>query len=142
MQGGRFNPPDSFPVLYICTSRACAVAEFVRFGSRLALGPEGLLPRSLFTFDVEVSRVLDLCDELVRQDLDVQIADLVDDDRSLTREIGIVANGLGLQAIRSPSAAGVHEVLALLPEQLGSGKLDARLAETWETMEDVTEGSR
>jgi RES domain-containing protein len=30
LQGGRFNPPNSFSVLHLCTTRACAVAEFRR----------------------------------------------------------------------------------------------------------------
>ncbi|MGH2928380.1 MAG: RES domain-containing protein [Solirubrobacteraceae bacterium] len=45
LHGGRFNPPGSFPVLYICQSRPCAAAELKRLGERQAIGVEGLLPR-------------------------------------------------------------------------------------------------
>jgi uncharacterized protein (TIGR00369 family) len=45
LHGGRFNPPGSFPVLYICQSSPCAVAELKRLGERQAIGVEGLLPR-------------------------------------------------------------------------------------------------
>lgn len=30
IQGGRVNPPDSFPVLYLCSTAWCAAAEFIR----------------------------------------------------------------------------------------------------------------
>jgi RES domain-containing protein len=33
MQGGRFNPPNSFPVLYLCSTAGCAAAEFMRFAT-------------------------------------------------------------------------------------------------------------
>jgi hypothetical protein len=50
LHGGRFNPPGSFPVLYICQSRPCAVAELKRLGERQAIGAEGLLPRRLYRY--------------------------------------------------------------------------------------------
>lgn len=44
IHGGRFNPPNSFPVLYLCTTRSCAGAELRHRGERLVIGVEGLLP--------------------------------------------------------------------------------------------------
>lgn len=66
MAGGRFNPPSSFPVLYICRTRACTVAELRRFGDRQIIGVEGLLPRYLYRYAIELDRVLDLTDDDVR----------------------------------------------------------------------------
>lgn len=45
--GGRFNPPHSFPVIYLCTTRPCVVAEFTRQVDRQGVGIEGFLPLSL-----------------------------------------------------------------------------------------------
>jgi len=45
LNGGRFNLPDSFPVLYLCTTRPWVVAEMRRLGERQAIGVESLLPR-------------------------------------------------------------------------------------------------
>jgi RES domain-containing protein len=38
INGGRFNPPGSFPVLYVCQSRKCAVAELASRGMKLKKG--------------------------------------------------------------------------------------------------------
>ena len=46
--GGRFNPPRSFPVLYLCTTRSCAIAELTRQADRQSIDVEQLLPRELW----------------------------------------------------------------------------------------------
>jgi RES domain-containing protein len=33
-QGGRFNPPHSFPVIYLCATRPCVVAELTAQATR------------------------------------------------------------------------------------------------------------
>lgn len=137
IQGGRFNPPDSFPVLYLCLSRECAVAELRRLGQALSIGVDGVLPRKLFVYDVTVSRVLDLTDDDVLHALGVDATQIIADDRSLTCEIGVIADGLALQAVQSPSATGVGVVLALFPEHLGGAALDPRLAEEWQSATDL-----
>ena len=45
-------------MLYICKSRLCAVAELKRLGERQALGVEGLLPRALYRYEIELDRIL------------------------------------------------------------------------------------
>ena len=58
--GGRFNPPHSFPVIYLCTSRPCVVAELTRQAQRQGLSVHDLLPRELWRITVELTKVLDL----------------------------------------------------------------------------------
>ncbi len=53
-------------MLYICQSRPCAVAELRRLGERQAIRVEGLLPRVLYRYEIELDRVLDLTDGEVR----------------------------------------------------------------------------
>lgn len=132
INGGRFNPPDSFPVLYLCLTRACAVAELERLGQRNIIGLEGFLPRVLYEYDVSLERVLDLTNPAVLDDIGVRPPILTADDWSLCQTIGEAAHAAGFQAIRSPSATGVDEVLVVFPELLGGGgRLEPRLVEEW-----------
>lgn len=36
--GGRFNPPKSFPVVYLCLTRPCVKAELTRQAERQGIG--------------------------------------------------------------------------------------------------------
>ncbi len=60
--GGRFNPPHSFPVLYLCLTRPCVVAELTRQAERQGLNVDALLPRELFEISANLDKVLDLTD--------------------------------------------------------------------------------
>ncbi len=135
--GGRFNPPQSWPVVYLCTTRACTVAEFLRAGNRLAIGPEGLLPRRLYRFEVGPERVLDLTNTSVLEQLGLGAADVMGQDLSTTRSIGEAAHSLAIQAIRSRSATGQDHVLAVFLENLGPGTMVPALEETWKTIDDL-----
>lgn len=137
IHGGRFNPPDSFSVLYVCLSRECAVAELLRRGDREVVGAAGFLPRRLYAFRIDLARVLDLCDRPVREHLGIGAADLIGDDVGPTREIGVAAYGLSLQAVRSPSAAGVGDVLAVFPQHIGTSTFEPSLAEDWTSLEQL-----
>ena len=137
IMGGRFNPPESFPVLYLCTTRGCAVAEFRRFASRHPIGAEGFLPRVLYEYDVAFASVLDLTDAQVLADFELEPEHLVDDDRALTQQLGELAHQFGYQALLRESATGVDAVLAVFTDNLRSGRLEPRIAERWETLADL-----
>lgn len=138
-KGGRFNPPDSFSVLYLCSTRACAVAEFYRAGNRLAIGPEGLLPRHLYRYDIRLDRIVDLTRTESLGQLGIPQSDLVGENHSATRDLGKMAYSLGIQAIRSPSATGRDDVIALFIENIGSGVINPEWAEVWAILDDVKE---
>lgn len=137
IHGGRFNPPDSFPVLYLCATRACAVAELRLRGERLVIGVEGLLPRALYRYDVSLDQVLDLTSSETLDHLGITTAQIVGADVTIPCQIGESAHATGSQAIRAPSATGVDEVLAIFPELLGSGRLLPELLERWESVDDL-----
>lgn len=124
-------------MLYLCTTRACAVAEFLRAGNRLTIGPEGLLPRQLFSYDVALERLLDLTDASILEQLGSAQADLVGEDLTVTRSIGEAAHALGIQAIRSRSATEQDDVVAVFLENVGLGILAPTLEDTWETIRDL-----
>lgn len=137
--GGRFNPPDSFPVLYLCTTRPCAVAELQRLGQRQPIGLEGLLPRQLNRYELELSEVLDLTDRDVREALDLNTDTLVGPDWNATQQIGDVAHRNGFHAIRSPSATGIDDVLAVFSDIALSEIINVVAIERWETLQDLNE---
>jgi len=135
--GGRFNPPHSFPVLYLCMTRPCVVAELTRQAQRQGLGVADLLPRELWEVTVELDAVLDLSDPKVCAALGLDPIDLVREDHALTREIGEAAYEHHFQAIRSDSATGVDEILAVFPENLGGRVLEVNLVATWTSVDDL-----
>ncbi|MGH8924477.1 MAG: RES domain-containing protein [Acidimicrobiia bacterium] len=88
INGGRFNPPDSFPVLYLCTTRACAVAELRLRGERLVFGIEGLLPRILYRYEEALEQVLDLTSDETLEHLGVTVGQVVGPELTIPRQIG------------------------------------------------------
>jgi RES domain-containing protein len=135
--GGRFNPPHSFPVVYLCATTPCVVAELTAQATRQGLRVGDLLPRELWTISLTLDTVLDLGDPDVRHQLHLEIGDLVRPDQGFTREIGEAAHDLRFQAIRSPSATDVDEVLAVFPENLGAATLTPRLLRVWAEVSDL-----
>jgi RES domain-containing protein len=135
--GGRYNPPRSFPVVYLCTTRACVVAELHRQAERQGLEVVDLLPRELWRLSVVLERLLDLTDAGTLDALGVRSDVLVGDDRSLTRQLGEAAYARGFQAILSPSATGVDLVLAVFPENLDSSSVHVSQVETWTVPADL-----
>jgi len=135
--GGRFNPPKSFPVVYLCLTRPCVVAELTRQAERQGISVADLLPRELWAVQVELDGVLDLTDPEVLELLDLDPADLTREGRELTHEVGEAAFEQGFQAIKSRSAAGVDEVLAVFVERLAGAVLDVELVEEWTELPDL-----
>lgn len=135
--GGRFNPSHSFPVLYLCMTRPCVVAELTRQAERQGLDVDALLPRELFEISVELSKVLDLTDADTLDELGIVPPDLVREDHRFTQEIGGAAHERGFHAILSPSATGVDQVVAIFPEKLAGAVLNVRLIGEWDTPEDL-----
>ena len=65
-------------------------------------------------------------------------ADIVRWDNRFTQVIGEAAHEHGFQAIRSPSATGVDEILAIFPENPAELVLDVNLVGEWKTIADLT----
>lgn len=133
IRGGRFNPPDSFPVLYLCTTRPCTIAELRHLGQRQLIGIEGLLPRVLYRYETSLDRVLDLTSRATLQHLGITEQQVTGSDLTIPRQVGEAAHATGSQAIRAPSATGVDQVIAVFSESLGSGRLLPELLERWES---------
>ena len=113
-QGGRWNPPDSFPTLYTGTSLETVDAEFARAAARAGLSPSAFLPRELAVIRVRLERVLDVRVARVPAALGVTVSQITADDVSTPQAIGEAANQLGFEAIIAPSATTVGEAVAVL----------------------------
>ena len=135
--GGRYNSPHSFPVIYLCSSRPCVVAELTRQAERQRLPVADLLPRELWRIVVDLTKVLDLTDRVTLRGLGIKASDLVRDDLALTRDIGEAAHEQRYQAIRCASATGVDDVVAVMPENLDGAVLHAKLIDVRRTIAEL-----
>ena len=129
--GGRFNPPQSYPVVYLCTTVECAAAELLRQAKGQGLALEALLPREFWRIEGELSRVLDLLDKSTLEMLGVGRDDLIRDDLTLTRQIRAAAFEHQFQVVLAPSATGVDQVIAVFTENLAGAVLDPTLIGEW-----------
>jgi RES domain-containing protein len=127
--GGRYNPPRSYPVIYLCTTRPCVVAELTRQSNRQGLAPDAFLPRELWHTTSSLTKVLDLTEPSTLAELGFSSADLVRDAVQLTRAIGEAAHDHGFQAIQAPSAAGVDQIVAVFTENLRGAVVLTELVE-------------
>lgn len=124
-------------MLYICQSRPCAVAELKRLGERQAIGVEGLLPRMLYRYEIDLDRVLDLTNGEVRAEVGLGVDALTGPDWTACQELGVAAHSLGARGINSPSATGVDDVLAVFIQHVGLGHLEPHLVEEWRSTDQL-----
>ncbi len=135
IRGGRWNPPDSFAVLYLGLTRGTVKAEFYRLADREEMPPENLLPRRLQEYRVELQSVLDLRDSDVRSMLGLSDAVLAGDEPTLCQAIGDAAHYAGFEDLVAPSATGSGEILAVFTDRLMAGSHVSPGASTmWETL--------
>jgi RES domain-containing protein len=118
VHGGRWNPPGSFAVLYTALDRATMLGELERAARRQGLSIGDLLPRNEVTYDVFLTRVLDLRDASNRAAVGLSEEDIADDNWSQCQEVGDAAHYVGFDAILSPSAIGSGETLAIFLDLL------------------------
>lgn len=116
--GGRWNPPASFPVLYTSPSVDVAMAEVVRKAKRAGFAPEDLMPRRLVTYEIDLQRVLDLSGERNRELTGFSFEVVTDDDVRICQAIGEAAHYIGLEAVLAPSAAASGSALSIFLNKL------------------------
>lgn len=114
LNGGRWNAPGSFEVIYTALDERAVAAELRRQLATARLTPASLRDRRLSAIEVDLQRVLDLRDPDVKDALGVSGDDLTTDDPAVPRSIGQQAFEAGFEAILAPSATGEGDVLAIL----------------------------
>lgn len=123
INGGRWNPPNSFATLYLGLESETVANEFRRLAARQGLAPEDFLPRYVYRFNVRLAAILDLRSEDAQRAVDLTDRVLRADDPRRCREVGEATHHLGLEGVVAPSAAGPGTVLAVFLEKLRPGSL-------------------
>lgn len=123
VHGGRWNPKESIPVLYLALEEDTAIAEMRRAAEKQGVDADELLPRAVTEVEFELIRVLDLTIEDVVDGVGFTKSQLISDDPSACQAIGAAAHYLGFEAMRAKSATGSGEILAIFWDKLlpGSG---------------------
>jgi RES domain-containing protein len=133
IQGGRWNPPESFPTLYVGLTAEVAIAEFHRLALRAGRGAQDFLPRELHRVDVTLEDVLELADAPVLKNLGIEPSQLLGDDLRTSQALGDAAHYLGIEAVLSASAAGPGHALAIFTDRLMPGSaLSSQLVTVWD----------
>ena len=136
--GGRWNPPNSFPVLYIALSMESVAAEFRRMAARQGRSSEDFLPRDVCTLQIELQRVLDLRAPEALRAVGLDLAVIRGGDMVPCQRVGDAAHKLGFEGILAPSATGVGETLVIFELKL---RRDSRVVQrdrvTWNVLSDL-----
>jgi RES domain-containing protein len=118
LHGGRWNPPESFSVLYLALEQETTVREFYRLAERQSRASEDFLPRRMYHYEVNLCALLDLRASQARDRLTLSNSALAAEDPVRCREIGECAHYCGREGILAPSATGQGDVLAIFFERL------------------------
>ena len=111
--GGRWNSPDSFPVIYTAISEETARAEFIRLAARSNRNIAEFLPRHLYTLEVNLTSLLDLRPGNALRTVNLAVDDMFADDLRSCQLVGDAAHKLGREGILAPSATSTGPVLAI-----------------------------
>jgi RES domain-containing protein len=130
LHGGRWNPPDSFSVLYLALEQETTVREFYRLAVRQRRAPEDFLPRRMYHYEVTLGALLDLRTPEAREHLDLSDHGLAAENPVRCREIGECAHYCGREGILAPSATRQGSVLAVFFERLQPGSEVRDIAST------------
>ena len=113
--GGRWNPPSSFPTVYLSLDLDTALEEVKGSLDYYGLQPESALPRVFAAIHADLSEVLDLTEGSIRQRLQVSLDRIIREDwrklndqgrESLTQAIGRAAFEASFEGLLVPSAQG------------------------------------
>jgi RES domain-containing protein len=129
--GARWNPPRSFPAVYVSLDPHTALDEVLAHFRHYGFPIESAMPRVTVAVRVEIARVLNLNDGATRSALRVSAHRMLREPwreeqaagrEALTQALGRLAHELGWEALVVPSAArsgGLN--LILFPDNLVRG---------------------
>lgn len=123
--GGRWNPRDTFPTIYLAHPAAACIAELDRTAAASGIGVPGMIRKglTLHVLQVRGMQVLDLRETVALHQVGLDLEDISDDDWTACQTVGHAAYFLDFDGVLAPSATGTGLVLAafetrLDPEQL------------------------
>lgn len=133
LHGGRWNPPESFAVLYLALDVATAVREFHRLASKQGLAAKDFLPRDLVTYDIRLQHVIDLRIDEHAVTLNLDRGPMAADDPSACQLVGEAAHHAGFEAVLAPSATGIGYIVAVYLDRMLPGSVVKDVASVrWE----------
>lgn len=136
--GGRWNPRESFSVLYLGLDTGVVSAEFARMAARQGRKVTDFLPRRLYTYEIHLSAVLDLTDQAAREALGLTDEALSADELGACQEVGAAAHYAGFEAVLAPSATSRGTVLAVFMDNLDlDSSVQVAHQEEWRASGDV-----
>ena len=117
--GGRWNPPDSFPTLYLGSTLDTVVAEVARGFAAQGRRIEEAVGLVVYDYDVDLRAVLDLRGEASLEVVGLTAADIGAPARRRCQGVGDAAHYVGVEAIFAQSAVGDGYVLAVFTDKQG-----------------------
>lgn len=135
VHGGRWNPPRSFPTLYLALDLQTVRAELRRTARRFGVPPENLLPRAVYRYNLELDACLDLRDQADRAMVGLSNEAIRSDDLAKCQEVAMAAHYLGFEAVLAPSATSAGATVAAFIDRLkAASRLEPGEREIWTTL--------
>ena len=135
VHGGRWNPPESFPTLYLALDRPTVLAELKRTALRFGISPERLLPRAVYRYDIAIHQCLDLRDQTSREAMGISLDAIRSEDPRRCQEVAMAAHYLGHEGLIAPSATGAGSMIAIFTDRLHADScVEPRDVEIWSTL--------
>jgi RES domain-containing protein len=135
MFGGRWNPRDLFPTIYLAYPRDACIAEFRRMAEGQGGGPASFLPRDVHEVSVTALRALDLTSPDMLRVAGLSPGNLSEADWSACQAVGEAAHFLGFQGVIAPSATGLGQVIAVFEDRVTADQLQLLGTTSLETVE-------
>lgn len=114
--GGKFNAPGAFGALYLSCDPHTCIEESVNFINASGFDPANIKPRVLYGIKVNLSRVFDLTNTAVQQDVGISKSDLSDTSRM--QLFGRAIKQAGFEAIIAPSTIWKGSNICIFPDNL------------------------
>ena len=137
--GRRWNPPDSFPTLYLALEFPTVIAEFHRLAKRERTSPERFLPRTVYRYAVALGECLDLRrdDALAIVGLDRDIVGSA--NMTACQRVGAAVHSGGYEGLLAPSATRSGTVLVIFLDQVRAhSSIQPEQISTWTTLAEVS----
>lgn len=123
--GGRWNPPEMFPAIYLADSEQACMREVDRGAEVAGLPAETMLtvPYALHAIGVDGLDVLDLRTRQAQEFVGLEIEDLFGTDWSACQAVGHAAWFLEMAGVLAPAAGGLGLVITAFEHRAKLGQV-------------------
>lgn len=124
-KGGRWNPQDLFPAIYLASSEAACMNEVERAAKVASIDPEVMLtvPYRLHQISINGLPVLDLRSRAAQEFVGLEIEDLFGDDWEACQAVGHAAWFLEMAGVIAPAAGGIGLVVTAFEHRAHPGQV-------------------